>query len=499
MDAAAPTTSVKNRLIKGFAWFAAARIIVNLLTFASSIILARLLMPEDFGLVALAIGLQAVVSALAQLPIGEALIQRDVLEDNHLHSAFTLGLMRGSLLCILLVLGAWPAAAVYDDARLVPILLLMAANALVSGFYSPRWPLIQKQLSFAPSFIMETTARFTSFLIAIPIAYYYRSYWAIIVPISVWQILSVVLTYVFAPYRPRFSTQRIRDIWSFSVWVTLSSFFNTFNLRIDALLIGGVLGQRAVGFYSYGDDKAALPTREIGGSMIQLLFPGLAMVKNEQERLVSGYKRMQSLLFAVCAPAGIGFALVADEFVYGLLGAKWAPIIPIVQVIAFALALENLITPARPLAMALGATRSQFHREALAFAIRVPLTAIGLWLFAIEGVLAARLISSVVTIGIFMLFVRQLVGLSVREQLTGSLRSCLALGIMGAGLILYKALPMVGHLPHLVILVSAIALGAVLYTIGHASIWVLAGRPAGPEREIIEIVQSVLNRRRASR
>ena len=495
MDAAAPTTSVKNRLIKGFAWFAAARIIVNLLTFASSIILARLLMPEDFGLVALATGLNAVIVALTQLPIAEALIQTDNLEDDHFHSAFTLGLARGVMLCVVLLIITWPAAAIYNDTRLIPILLLMALNALISGFYSARWPLMQKHLSFKPAFVMEAASRITSFLVAIPIAYFYRSYWAIVIPITVLQLLSVIITYLYAPYRPRLSTRRVRDIWSFSVWVTLSSMLNTINLRIDTLLIGALLGQRAVGYYSYGDDKAALPSREIGGSMIHLLFPGLTLVKDDPQRLISGFKRIQSLMFAICAPAGVGLALVADDFVLGFLGGKWAPIIPIIQVIAVALAFENLIIPVRPLAMAMGQTRALFRRDVLTFACRTPAIIIGLLMFGIEGVLAARTLSMLVGVGLFLTLARDVAHVPVRDQLAGSSRSIAALGAMALGLLAFKELAAFEAMSHLSALLTSIALGGALYVMSHAAIWHLAGRPDGPEREVSSILQGFARRR----
>jgi len=494
MAATPPLQSVKSRMLRGFAWVIATRLLVGILTFASSIVLARLLAPEDFGLVALAIGVSAVVTAFTSMPIAEALIRTSEPDEEHFATAFTLGFTRSTLLAITLALAAWPAAQVYEDSRLIPILLLLAMNAFITGFYSPRWPMIQKQLSFGPAFVMETTCKTAAVLASVVIAYVYRSFWAIVLPITLSQVLSAVITYLYAPYRLRFSLRYAGDIWSFSVWMTLSSILNTITTRIDTLLIGGLLGQKATGYYSYGDDKASLPTREISASLVPLLFPGLAAVREDPARLRSAYKRIQTLIFAVCAPVGVGLALIAPQFVHLLLGDKWAPIIPIIQIIAVTLALENLSNVVRPLAMAQGRTRALFVRDALVFACRTPGIVLGLLLFGIPGVLAARVFATLVSIGVFLDFARRLTSVTMREQLGGCARSLAALVVMAIGVGLFQGSATAAAISPWAVFVSAVSLGAVLYAATHMVLWSVSGRPQGPESEILKIVQDATRR-----
>jgi len=481
-------------MLRGFAWVVATRILVGLLTFTSSIILARLLAPEDFGLVALAVGVGAIVTAFTTMPIAESLIRTTDPDDEHFHTAFTLGFTRSTLLAITLTLAAWPSAQIYGDARIIPILLVLALNALITGFYSPRWPMIQKQLSFGPGFVMEIACKIAMVLISVLIAYLYRSFWAIVVPLTIGQLLSVLITHLYMPYRFRFSLRYARDIWSFSIWMTCSSILNTIATRIDTLLVGGVLGQRAAGLYSYGDDKASLPTREISASLVPLFFPGLAAVKDEPARLGSAYKRIQTLVFAICAPAGVGLALVAHQFVHLLLGDKWAPIIPIIQIIAVTLALENLTNVVRPLAMAQGRTRALFQRDMLVFAYRTPGVILGLFLFGIPGILAARTLAMLVTIGLFLRFASQLTAVPVRDQLAGCTRSLAALAVMALGVGLFEASTSAAAMSPWAVFMTAISLGALLYTAAHTALWQLTGRPEGPESEILKIVQEVTQR-----
>lgn len=491
--------SVKNRLVKGFAWTLASRVVFNALSFIYSIVLARLLMPEDFGIVAVALGIFAIVQALTTMPIAEALIQTQEVDNDHVDSAFTLGLVRSTLFAVLLAAAAWPTTYFYGDSRLAGFLLALGFGTLCSGFFSPRWPLIQKDLSFGPTFVLAAGSRVIGIAASLPVAYYYHSPWALILSMVASQILGVLITHYYVPYRFRFSTRRIKDLWSFSIWMTFSTILNTVNSRIDTLLLGAFLGHRAVGYYSYADDKAALPAREMTGPMVQVLFPGLAAVKDDRARLASSYKRVQSLIFALCAPASIGLALVAEPFVHVLLGEKWMPIVPIIQILATVLALENLAVAAGPLAMAQGRTRDLFHRDIVNFALRVPAITAGLFFFGLAGVLAARAFATVCSTLLYMRLVRKVVGVSVWEQLSGCGRTFGACLVMSAAVLLFQRSSLMHVMPGSMTLIVSIVLGGFAYLVGHALIWQLAGRPHGPEAEIGTIMQDFLRKRAARR
>jgi lipopolysaccharide exporter len=494
MDETVPQASVSQKLARGAGWIMASRIAVNAISFASSIILARLLVPEDFGLVAIAVGVSAIAGALTTLPISEALIRLDHIEDDHFNSAFTLGLIRSVLLTIAIVLAAGAVAHAYNDDRLIPVMLALAVEALIGGFYSSRWALLQKRLSFGPAAFAGLAIRLVGSASAVLIAYYYANYWAIIIPIVLAKICNVVLTHIFAPHRLRLCFTKIPEIWGFSGWMTLSAVLRTVGTRLDSLIIGAVLGQRAAGYYSYGDDKAALPTRELSAPLLSLLFPGLAAVNSNPDRLASAYKRLQTTVFATCAPFGIGFALVSDMFVHVLLGDKWAPIIPIMQVLAVALALENLVIGAAPLAMAMGFTRRLFIRDVVVFVGRAPLIVAGALMYGIPGLLAARALALVWYLAQYLVLAKRIANIPVRDQLAGCGRSIAALTAMAVGVTLFKnALPQ-DSVKAIGALFATVIFGGTLYTIAHAALWLLSGRPDGPEKEVLTIVGGAVRR-----
>ena len=477
----------------------ASRLAVNVISFISSIFLARLLMPEDFGLVALAVGIGAIVTALTALPLSDALIRIDHVEEDHFHSTFTLGFIRSAALALLLVSVAWPAAHFYDDERLIPIMFAIALQALMSGFYSARWPMIQKNLSFGPDAFVGVTVRLVAAISSVLIAYYYRTYWAIVIPIVLMQFLSVAFTHLYAPYRPRFSFKRVPELWSFSIWMTFSSILTAINARFDSLLIGGVLGQRAVGYFSFGDDKAQMPTREVSGSLVRVLFPGLAAVKGDPARLASAYKRIQSLVFALCLPFGIGLALVSDMFVHVLLGEKWLPIIQIMQVLAFALAFENLTIAAAPLAMAAGFTRKLFKYNFIAFGLRLPMVVAGLLLFGIPGLLAARVLATLGSVILYLSLAKRIVHVSVWEQIRGCSRTFLAISSMIICVLLFKAALPPQAVSHVGALCGTMVIGALSYFLSHIALWQIFGRPQGPEAEVFAMLQSAIRKNRHAR
>jgi len=487
-----PAHSVKRRLIVGFAWLFASRVVINIIGFASSIVLARLLMPEDFGLVALAMSVIAVVAAVTMLPIPEALLRTPDLTNAHIDSAFTLGLLRSVGLALLLAAAAWPCADIFNDARIIPIMLVLAFNALLTGLYSPSYALIQKTLSFRPEFMMMTVSKLIGTVVALVIAFVFRSYWAIIFSTVAMQAASVIITYYYAPYRLRLSTKHIGEIWSFSLWVTLSGAINTLSWRVDYLAMGGVLGSKTLGYYSYGDNLATLLTRESSTPLVKALFPGLVAVGNDPDRLRSAYRRVQSLVFAICAPLGVGFALTSDQFVPLLLGEKWLMIVPVIQTIAVVTSLQNIGIAVQPLAMTLGNTRQMFRRDVTSFCIRVPLILAGLFLYGLPGVLAGRALAEILALLINLHLARQITGISIISQIRGCGRSIGALLIMSGAVLVFKDAIAGHHVQPVVSLIATVAVGGLAYVAGHAGLWLMANRPHGPEEEILSTLRNGL-------
>jgi lipopolysaccharide exporter len=273
----------------------------------------------------------------------------------------------------------------------------------------------------------------------------------------------------------------------------LGQIVNTLNWKLDHLLIGSYLGVKSLGYYSVGDNLAAMSTRETIGPLQTTLFPGFKQIVHDNVRLKLAYKSAQSLITAIALPIGVGCALIAHSLVLLAMGAKWLPVVQIIQVLSCVFALQTLSSPVQPLAMAKGETKLLFKRDMFSFAIRVPIIIAGLFLGGLVGIIYARSITGLIAIFINMHLVRRLIGTKILEQITDNARSLMSIAVMAVGVMYLECLIGCDGSPvDLMLKIGAfIFSGASLYITSHFILWKVAGKPIGPETEVVRIVSKL--------
>jgi O-antigen/teichoic acid export membrane protein len=483
----------------GTAWLSVARLCVNLLGFAGLILLARLLTPEDFGVVAIAATLFAIVSAATNLPIAHALIQHAKPDESLFHTAFTLSLLRGCLVFAAIVLLSIPAVVIFTEPRLARLLPALALGAVLVGAQNPRLAVFARQMEFKQQFLLQVSEKLIALIFSATCAFLFQSPWALVLGILAGQSCALILGYVMIPYRPRFALSGFRELMSFSIWLSLGQVINTINWRLDQLLIGRQLGPEALGHYTVGDNLAALPTREITAPLHATLFPAFARLADMPERLRAAFTRAQSMIVAIALPVGVGAALLADPLVRLALGEKWLPSVVVIQGLAAIFALQTIGALAEPLAMATGRTKLMFMRDMQGFVIRVPLVIIGLLAGGVPGVVAARIVSGSVGIAFNMAIIRRVTGISIGQQLRGPMRSLISAAAMAIIVLILGFFSAVPHGPFGLLADIALkaACGAATYVGVHLLLWRMMGLPSGPESELIMTARRVSSRLRA--
>lgn len=487
---------MKDHLTRGAVWIAAARLLINVIGIASTILLARLLLPQDFGLVAIATTVAVIAGSITELSLSSALVQHEDPQPHHYDSAWTLNMARAAALAAVMAAAARPVAALYGDPRLVEIMLVLAATAMLGGLSNPKLVVFTRNLVFWQDFAMGVSQKLLGFLVAIAIAVAFQSYWALVIGGAAAQLLGVVLSYALLPYRPRLRLRGGRQLFAFSVWLTLGRTVNVVNWRSDQLFIGYFLGSGTLGYYSFGDNLAALPTREATAPIAQTLFPAFSRLTGDPVRLREAFMRSQTLICAIALPIGCGFAMIADPLVMLTLGAKWLPAVIVIQILASIFAIQTLASGLQPLAMAIGDTRSLFKRDLANLAIRMPLVIIGLVAGGLIGVLLARVISGLAGMAINMALVQRLIGVSIARQLAANGRSLAAAAAMTAAIAALQQSGLDSRTwPAAVTLGALLVAGALTYVAAMALLWRLAGRPAGPETAFVDIVRALVRGR----
>lgn len=492
-------SSIKHRLLKGTAWLAFARLLVNALSILSTFVLARLLAPADFGLVALGTTLMLLVSEVTELSLAQALVRHANPTRAHFDTAWTLNALRGTVLGAAFAAAAVPVARLYGDQRLVGILLALGFSIFLSGLTNPRRVLLQRELIFWQEFMLTVGQKFAGVAASILVAYLYQSYWALVVGVLITQLANVAISYMVLPFVPRPRLAHARELFSFSLWITAARVVDTLNWRFDTLFVGKVLGNAALGHYAMGSTLASMPTRETTAPLRQTFFPAFSAMRDDDRRMAAAYQRAQAVVTAVALPAGIGAALIADPLIRLAMGEKWVPAIAIVQALAAVYALQTLGSSVDAVGMAKGQTRVLFVRSLQMLAVRVPVILGALLAFGMPGLVAARVLTGLLAALVNMQLAGRLIGVGLRAQLQANARALVAAAVMVATTLAARSLlPASGTPQQLLTQLLVLAATAMAsYSLATWLQWVRADRPAGPEQELKQILGKMWNKLRA--
>ncbi|HEY0407983.1 MAG TPA: lipopolysaccharide biosynthesis protein [Pyrinomonadaceae bacterium] len=333
--------SLTNRVRAGVGWSATSVILSYALALVRSIIIARLLAPGDFGLFGMAATLLGALASLTNMGLDASLIARKFSNDEdlaaHLNTVWTAELVRRFLLTLLLLAFVFPAAKFYGDARLILILPLVSLTPLIEGFQNIGLIIFRKRVSFRRIVWFEQTSSLVSALIALTLAVWTRNVWALVLGQLLSTLASVLLSYLFHPYRPRlaFDKNAFRQTFNFGKHMLLISLTAYITTTVDNVLLGKWFGAMILGVYVLAYNLASLPVNIIGGVVGSVVFPAYAELKAKGgERLEAAFERVLMISAALLMIVTVPLLLLADEIVLLLYGAKWAAAAPLLRVLA---------------------------------------------------------------------------------------------------------------------------------------------------------------------
>lgn len=476
-----------SRVARGAGWLYGHRTIERLLDFAAVIVLARLLSPGDFGLVAIAASFVAIVEGLSALDVNRALIRTRDDDPALYNTAWTLSVLRGAVAAA----GMAAVAPWLGDSRLAPVVYTLALTPLVNGLANPRFVVYERQLVYSRLAMLTVGAKVLSVSVTLAVAVLTRSYWALVLGMLVGSFASTSLTYVLEPYRPAFSLARFSDIFAFSGWLTLTSIATTLSMETDRLIVGRLLGVASAGLYFMTVRIGVLPTAELIGPLQRVLFPSFSGLAHDPVRLRRVVGESINVLGSLSLPAACGFALVANDFVPLALGPQWRSIVPLLTVLVPYLGLRATLSMALPCVMALGRTRLLFHVSLAYAVVHVPVFIAGTAWYGLPGSVWSIVSAGVLYSYLNLWMLRQAVGLRIGEVGRQLRRPLLAAALMvGTVLALDALVPfdLFAQAGSWRSLLLKIAVGASVFCGGQYALWRLEGRPAGIERRLPQLI-----------
>jgi O-antigen/teichoic acid export membrane protein len=366
------------------------------------IVLARLLVPKDFGLFGIALLTISAVEIFSRTGFQTALIQKKEDTESYLNTAWTVSALRSVVLFFLLFLSAPLIGKLFNSPQASSVIKVIAITTLLSGFSNIGIIFFQKELEFNKQFIYEISGALVELTVAITLAFILQNVWALVWGLLASSFIRFLLSYALHPSRPHFelNKEKFKDLFTFGKWILGSGILAFLVTQGDDIFVGKMLGVTALGLYQMAFTLSSLPATEITHVISQVTFPTYSKLQDDIPRLREAYLKVLQLTAFLTFPIAGGIFLFAPDFVIIFMGDKWIPIVPALKILVFAGLFRSLLATTGPILHAIGKpkvdTTWQMIRLLILFLSIYPLTL----RWGISGTSTAVLLSiSVATLG----------------------------------------------------------------------------------------------------
>ncbi len=343
----------------------------------TSIILARLLDPADFGQVGLAQVVLSIVAIFSTLGLPAAVIQTTVDRDRAAFSSQVVVLIMGVIVCATIVITAPWLGFLLGDTRVEPILQWLSVSVLLGALTRIPEAMIQKELLFGRLSLMGILTEVGTVGMSIGLALLKFGVWSLVYGAVFGAALNAVLAWAFLPGYSWLKTNLwdrlvVRHMLGFGARMVGSTTVYTFYSYVDNYVVGRLLGTDALGYYGRAFDLTSKTVDSVNRTIGVVLFPSYAQVQHDRERLTRAYLKSLRMIGAITIPLALGLFAVADEFVPTLLGDAWRPAIPALKVLTFMSLLKPLSSTTSALFISTGHPHYNLRAGLAVTAVLVP-------------------------------------------------------------------------------------------------------------------------------
>ncbi len=467
-----------SRIVRSSFWSVGARVGDRLIGFVSQIIIARLLFPDDFGLVILAFAVIGIVEVFSEFGFQNAVIYNQNAKRDYYDTAWTMSAIRGVITALIVIGIAYPASLLFDEPRLFEILPYLSIKAILAGVANIRLHDFEKNLWMSRIFIHLIAGRLTTAVTAILFALYLGNYWALVYGILLGEVVRLSVSYLLYPYLPRPTLSCWREIMSYSIWLMVSGVLRYIRRQGHTYILGGLGQVSAVGMFQIAYEIAYLASTELVAPMKRALFPGYAKAKAELDRFKGIFGNAVGITSLFAMPISVGTGLVAHLAVPLLLGDRWLGAIEIVQVLAVGSAIMSVQGHIGPVFMALGRTKLAAGLDVYLgiayFCFLIPLT----YFYGLQGAAATIVILAAISLAAEVILMRRLIGFTALDYFKACWRGALSCLVMVVVVLFTQSQLTAVEVPpsNLVQLVASVSVGVLSYTGSILLLWVAFGR-----------------------
>jgi lipopolysaccharide exporter len=426
--------SIAKRTARGAGWLIASRLAARGIDFLTLMGLARLLVPHDFGLVAMGMTLVQMVEAVFDLPVTQVLVRARDVDQELVDTCFTISLLRGLLLAVCLCALAWPAAVFWHDGRMAPLICFLALAPMLRALQSPAMAHYARALHFRPDLAVEVGGKLGAFALAIGVGVMTRSYWAIAAGTVAGPLLMVILSYALAPMRPRLCLRQWSHFRTMIGWTSGAQLLSAINWQFDRLLLARFVPAASLGQFTMASDLSGLPFQALVLPMFRPLTSAYAQIQHQGGDLGAKFLQSCQWILALTLPVSVGLAMLAEPALRFALGEKWVGAAVWLQGLALIVPLSLFTVPFGAVAMAQGRNHLSWHFSLAEMVVKLPLMLVMIEHFGVLGAVIGRGVTGLVMFGVYLLVIGRILKLGVGAVLAAL--GPVVLAVLGMGMVL---------------------------------------------------------------
>jgi O-antigen/teichoic acid export membrane protein len=354
---------LRQKTIAGVGWTTLAQVTRQGLQFFISVVLARLLVPQDFGLIGMIVVFTGFAELFGEMGFGTALIQHKSPEKRHYSSVFWLNLIIGLLLTVIVMIAAPVVSGFYNEPGLTKLTMLIAINFSINSLGIVPNAILSRSMQFRSIGLIEMFTVIAAGGTAIILALMGYGVWSLVLHMLVSSSIIVAARWWITGWRPPFlfDKRAITDLLGFSSNLFGFTFVNYWARNADNLLVGKFFGTTGLGIYTRAYSTMLLPLSQVTRVLSRVMFPALSRIQDDRQRVKQVYLRSLAMIALVTFPMMMGLAVIVNHFVLALYGAKWAMVTPVLRILCLVGMVQSLDTTTGWIYQSQGRTNLMFR------------------------------------------------------------------------------------------------------------------------------------------
>lgn len=336
--------TIRSRTLQSMAWRTGSQLVLQLSRVAVAVVLARLLTPTEYGIAGMVLVFSGFVLPFADLGLGAALVQRTTITRRDLSTVFWVSVTGGLLFTLAGLALAGPVADFYGQQQVKPLFAALSVGFLVVSFATVQRSILVREINFRSLELRNLAGTVVGAVLAVAAAVRGYGPWALIIQFLAWEIVSTGLLWIGSSWHPEFAFSRAsaRTLGAFGLKAIGSRLLSDVRLNGDKLVIGRLLGSTPLGIYLLATNIVLTPFNRMVVPLQDVLFPAFSRMQHGPEAVGAAWLRVNRVLAAVSVPAMLGLIVVARDFVPLVLGSRWLPAVPIIQLLGWVGLLQAL-------------------------------------------------------------------------------------------------------------------------------------------------------------